>query len=372
MTSVLSIDVLDLTTEELRKKFISLGIEPYRADQVHQWIYEKGVYAFDKMTNLSAALRERLKNEFLIGLPKISEKKRSDDGKSVKLLLELKKGDFVEAVTMCAAKTRRHDKASAPSDDEPAGERKTICISSQVGCKFHCAFCASGVNGFMRNLSMGEIIGQVLMARDEVIDKKITNIVFMGIGEPFDNYREVLRAIRQLNSKTALGIGSRKITISTCGVVPKIEALSDEGLQVELSVSLHGPNDTVRGAIMPVNTAYPVKPLIEACKKYSQKTKRAITFEYILIKGVNASPKEAQQLARLLKGILCKVNLIPYNPIEEFPHEAPPYPEIVEFQKILQQQGIKTTVRFSKGQDIQAACGQLRSVRAKTKLAAGS
>ena len=348
MTSVSSIDVLNLTTDELRKKFVDLGIEPYRADQVHQWIYEKGVYDFERMTNLSVALRERLKNEFTVELPKAVERQRSDDDKSVKLLLELKKGDCVEAVYM-----------------PRTGGKRALCISSQVGCKFHCAFCASGQNGFLRNLSMGEILGQVLLARDEAPDKKVTNIVFMGIGEPFDNYREMMRTVRQLNSKTAFGIGSRKITISTCGVIPKIEMLGNEGLQVELSVSLHGPNDTVRGAVMPVNTAYPVKPLIEACKKYSQKTKRAITFEYILLKGVNASVKEAGQLARLLKGMLCKVNLIPYNPIEEFPHEPPTYDETVAFQNVLKQAGINTTVRFSKGQDIQAACGQLRSVRTK-------
>ena len=347
MTSVSSIDVLNLTTEELRKKFIALEIEPYRADQIHQWIYEKGVYEFKDMTNLSVALRERLEKEFSVDLPKTVTRQHSVDDESVKLLLELKKGDSVETVYM------------------PVKDRKTLCVSSQVGCRFHCAFCASGQAGFMRNLSMGEIMGQVLRARDEAPDKKVTNIVFMGIGEPFDNYREMMRTVRQLNSKSALGIGSRKITISTCGVVPKIEMLSDEGLQVELSVSLHGPNDAVRGAIMPVNQAYPVKTLIEACKKYVQKTKRAITFEYILIKGVNASTKEAEALGRLLKGMLCKVNLIPYNPIEEFPHEAPNYAEIVAFQKILQKNGVKTTVRFSKGQDIQAACGQLRSIRAK-------
>jgi 23S rRNA (adenine2503-C2)-methyltransferase len=347
MTNASSINVLDLTTEELRKKFEAEKIEPYRAGQIHQWIFEKGVYDFDRMTNLSVTLREQLKNKFSVDLPSTVEKQKSPGDKSVKLLIRLKKGDFVETVYIALEK------------------RRTICVSSQVGCKFHCAFCASGQGGFLRNLTMGEILSQVLLARDLAEDKKITNIVFMGIGEPFDNYRELLRAIRQLNAKGSLGIGARKITVSTCGIIPKIEALAEEGLQVELSVSLHGPNDAVRGAIMPVNKAFPVKPLIEACKKYVQKTKRAITFEYILVKGVNASAKEAETLGRLLKGILCKVNLIPYNPIEEFPHEAPSYPEIVAFQKILQAHGVKTTVRFSKGQDIQAACGQLRSVHLK-------
>ncbi len=354
-----SSNVLNLSPEELKSRFEAAGIEPYRAGQVFRWIYEKGVYDFDKMTNLSFELRKKLKSEFSILLPEVTEKEKSHDDKSTKLLLKLSDKEFVETVYI------------------PADKRETVCVSSQVGCKFHCAFCASGQSGFFRNLSSGEMLSQVLMARDACLpvpacrsgrgkespDKKISNIVFMGIGEPFDNYKELLKTVRTLNSKEALEIGARRITISTCGIVPKIEALSDEGLQVELSVSLHGPSDTVRGAIMPVNKAYPVKTLIEACRKYVKKTKRAITFEYILIKGVNASEKEAHELAKLLSGMLCKVNLIPYNPIEEFPHEAPSYKEIVRFQKILQHSGIKTTVRFSKGRDIQAACGQLRSVR---------
>jgi 23S rRNA (adenine2503-C2)-methyltransferase len=340
------VNVLDLTGEELRNKFHDKGIERYRADQVHQWIFAKGVYDFDQMTNLSQELRQEIKKYFEVRMPAVKAQQKGSD-KSTKLLLELKNGDSVEAVYM------------------PLETRRTLCISSQVGCKFHCAFCASGQAGFLRNLKMGEILGQVLRARDLAPDRKISNIVFMGIGEPFDNYTELLKTLRQLNSKTGLNLGARHITISTCGIVPKIEALAKEGMQVELSVSLHGPNDTVRGAVMPVNKAYPVKQLIETCKKYAKKTKRAITFEYILIKGVNASITEANQLGRLLEGMLCKVNLIPYNPIDEFPHEAPNYQEIVAFQKTLQHYGVKTTVRFSKGQDIQAACGQLRSVHLK-------
>lgn len=345
MTTASVLNILDFTTEELKKKFSELGLEPYRAGQVHQWIFEKGVYDFDRMTNLSVPLREKMKTLFAIDMPTVAEKERSADDESVKLLLQLKNGDFVESVYM------------------PMNRRKTVCISSQVGCKFHCAFCASGQGGFLRNLKMGEILSEVLLARDEAPDKKISNIVFMGIGEPFDNYKEVLRTIKMLNSKDAFGIGARKITISTCGIIPKIEALSEEGLQVELSVSLHGPNDAVRGSIMPVNRAHPVKPLVEACRKYAEKTKRAITFEYIMINGVNSSLHEAKSLAKLLRGVLCKVNLIPYNPIAEFPHDAPNYNDIVIFQQFLQNAGISTTVRFSKGRDIQAACGQLRSVR---------
>ena len=347
MTNVLSVDVLNLTGAELRKQFKNFSLESYRADQVHQWIYEKGVYNFDQMTNLSVTLRETLKKNFKIGMPEVVEKQLSEGDKSVKLLLKLASGDLVEAVQM------------------QVEARRTVCISSQVGCKFHCAFCASGQAGFFRNLSMGEIVAQILVARDQDPHKKLTNIVFMGIGEPFDNYVEMMRTIRQLNSKNGLGLGARRITISTCGIIPKIEQLAEEGLQIELSVSLHGHNDSVRGSIMPVNKAFPVKTLIEACKKYVKKTKRSITFEYILVQGINAGVKEAEGLGRLLRGMLCKVNLIPYNPIAEFPHEAPSYPEVVAFQQTLQGYGVKTTVRFSKGQDIQAACGQLRSVKVK-------
>lgn len=339
------INILNLTPDELRAKFKELGLEPYRAGQILQWIYEKGVYDFSRMTNLSLELREKLKTLFTIGMPTEASRESSSEDQSTKLLLKLENGDLVETVYI------------------PKDPRQTVCVSSQVGCKFHCAFCASGQNGFFRNLSMGEIVSQVLMARDLSPDKKLTNIVFMGIGEPFDNYKELLKTLRTLNSKDAFGIGARKITVSTCGIVPKIEALSEEAMQIELSISLHGPTDVVRGSVMPVNKAYPVKDLIDACKRYVKKTKRAITFEYILIHGVNASDKEAQGLVKLLRGMLCKVNLIPYNPIQEFPHAAPPYEQVVRFQQILQAGGIKTTVRFSKGRDIMAACGQLRSVK---------
>ena len=337
-------DLLDFAPEALRERFKKEGIEAYRADQVLDWVYGKGVYRFDRMTNLPIALRERLALAFRLEMPVVAERQRSDGDESTKLLLKLNDKDHVETVLMRVK------------------DRRTVCVSSQVGCKFHCAFCASGQDGFFRNLRQSEIVSQVLLARDAAPDKKLTHIVFMGIGEPFDNYTELMKTIRTLNSKQGLGMGARKITISTCGIIPKIEALAKEGLQVELSVSLHGPNDIVRGAVMPVNRAFPVHDLIDACKRYSKATKRAITFEYILISGVNASEKEAHELGRLLRGMLCKVNLIPYNPIEEFPHDQPNYESIVRFQKALQSHGTKTTVRFSKGRDIQAACGQLRSV----------
>lgn len=345
MSSPSSINILDLTPEELKKRFIEKDVEPYRAGQVLDWVFKKGVYDFDKMTNLSAELREKLKASFTVKMPELVERQTSRGDKSTKLLLKLRDNDLVEAVYM------------------PMKGRETACVSSQVGCKFHCAFCASGQNGFMRNLTMGEILGQVLLARDQSPAKRLTNIVFMGIGEPFDNYETLLKTIRTLNSKEGFHIGARRITVSTCGIIPKIEKFATEGIQAELSVSLHGATETVRGAIMPVNRAFPVKTLLETCKRYAKKTGRVITFEYILIKGVNASDKDARDLAKNLKGISCKVNLIPYNPIEEFPHEAPSYTEVVRFQQILQEAGVRTTVRFSKGQDIKAACGQLRSVQ---------
>ncbi len=345
MTTLSLVNILDLVPEELRAKFTELGFDAYRADQVMNWIYSKGVYDFDRMSNLPALLREKIKKSFTIVVPEEAECQKSHEDKSVKLLLKLTTGDYVETVLMSFR------------------DRVTVCVSSQVGCKFHCAFCASGQNGFFKNLTAGEIVSQVLKARDLAPDKKITHIVLMGIGEPLDNYAHVLKAIRILNSPKTLQIGARRITVSTCGVVPKIEKLNQEGLQIELSVSLHGPNDEVRQKMMPINRRYPVARLMEVCREYIEKTNRAITFEYILAKDVNASPREARLLTKLLSGMLCKVNLIPLNPIQEFPYKAPSYPEIVLFQKILTSAKIKTTVRFSKGQDIQAACGQLRSVK---------
>ncbi|MBI4352722.1 MAG: 23S rRNA (adenine(2503)-C(2))-methyltransferase RlmN [Candidatus Omnitrophica bacterium] len=336
-------NILEDAPKGLAARFAGLGFPAYRARQVLRWVYERGVYDFDKMTDLPLEMRRKLKTLFSVSLPVVAGSQRSREDKSVKALLKLQDGEFVETVYI------------------PVKGRETVCVSSQAGCKFHCAFCASGQGGFFRNLTAGEIVSQVLAARDFSPQKKVSHVVFMGIGEPFDNYNEVLKAVRLLNSPETLGIGARKITVSTCGIVPKIKAFAGEGLQVELSVSLHGATDAVRGAVMPVDRAYPVGVLIKACREYARKTNRAVTFEYILIQGVNASERDAKKLAGLLRGMLCKVNLIPYNPIEEFPHAAPSYREVVLFQKILQGAGVQTTVRFSKGRDIQAACGQLRS-----------
>lgn len=342
MTSSTRINLLDYDPAAMRELFGERGIDKYRADQVVEWIYRRGVYAFDKMANLPAALRGRLMGEFTIDVGEVVQRSSAGDDKSVKLLIRFGDGELVETVYI------------------PRDKRRTVCVSSQVGCKFGCVFCASGQAGFARDLKAGEIVAQVLRARDESDTKHISHIVFMGMGEPFDNYGEVLAAIRRLNDPKAFEIGARKITVSTSGLVPKIENFCEKGIQVELSVSLHGANDEVRGKLMPVNRKWPVKELIAACKEYVDKTGRIITFEYLLAKGLNSSISDAKELAMLLRDVHCKVNLIPLNPIPEFPYQRPSYPEIKAFQSVLERNEVPATVRFSRGNEINAACGQLR------------
>ena len=339
-------NVLDFDLPALKTEFERRGVEKFRAAQVSGWIYKKGVYDFDAMKNLSADVKKKLVDNFSIGAGSIKKRSHSAGDSSVKLLVELPDHELVETVYI------------------PKGRRRTVCVSSQVGCKFKCGFCASGQAGFFRNLSASEIVAQILRARDEskVSNDHLTNIVFMGIGEPLDNYDNVVKAIRTLNSPDGLGIGARRITISTCGVVPRIRQLAGEGMQIELSVSLHGANDSVRTQLMPVNRAWPIHELLAACGEYTLKTKRDITFEYILADGLNADIEDARQLALVLEGIQCKVNLIPLNPIPEFPYTRPTNARIIAFQKMLAEKKIKSTVRYSSGTDINAACGQLRSV----------
>jgi 23S rRNA (adenine2503-C2)-methyltransferase len=231
-----------------------------------------------------------------------------------------------------------------------------------VGCRFGCAFCASGQKGVVRNLSAGEIVGEVLAVARQ-LGGRPDNVVFMGIGEPFDNYDEVLRAVRILNHPEGLGIGARRITLSTCGVVPGIQRLAEEGLQVELSVSLHASDEEVRAKLMPVNQAWPMEELLDACCEYTAKTKRIITFEYTLIKGVNDAPEQARELVKRLRRFPCRVNLIPLSPVEEFAGERPEAETVKSFFQTLENAGINTTLRDSKGSALKAACGQLRARR---------
>ncbi|MFA6321204.1 MAG: 23S rRNA (adenine(2503)-C(2))-methyltransferase RlmN [Candidatus Omnitrophota bacterium] len=341
------IRIRDLSGSELEVAFKEAGIEPYRSRQVFRWLYRAAVRSFDEMTDLPASMRVLLNSKFCISSPEILDLRKSLSDGTTKYLFKLDDGNTVEAVLL------------------PERERSTICLSSQVGCKFACSFCASAPFGFVRNLTQGEILDEVIAIKNANPGISINNIVFMGIGEPFDNYDNVMRAIRVFNDKDAFNIGARKITISTCGVVPGMEKLAKEGLQVELSVSLHSANDEVRSKLLPVNKRYPLKDLMSACKKYINTTNRIITFEYVLIKGVNSSRSDALELIKLLKGIKCKVNAIAYNKIQGSPYEEPTDSETKIFMSTLSDGGVNAMHRKPKGEDIDAGCGQLRISRLK-------
>lgn len=335
-------EITGLTIAELEENLKGSGYSAFHARQIFAWIYKKGISDFDSMSDLSAELRKYLKEKFILGNLKLIKALKSRDT-TEKFLFELKDNNFIEAVTI------------------PTEERTTGCISTQVGCKFACKFCASGLLGFKRNLTPSEMIAEVLYLKNHSANRKLTHLVFMGIGEPLDNYEHLLKAIRIINSPSAFNIGARRITISTCGIVPAIGRLVGENLQIELSVSLHAADDKTRSSLMPVNKKYPLKDLISACKEYMRRTKRQVTFEYVLIKGLNSSLQDAQNLSRILKGLeLYKVNLIPSNLVKETGAEPPNKLEILFFKDCLLKQGVNVTLRKPRGQDIEAACGQLR------------
>jgi len=334
-------DIRNLSFQELAEYFKQKGQLPFRTQQVFEWIYQKGAVKFDEMTNLSVELRAGLKKDYSFAPQKPIEVVASSD-KTKKFLFKLKDGETVETVLI------------------PTSKRSTVCVSTQAGCKFGCRFCASGIGGLRRNLSAGEIIGQILYARKEAKATPLSHIVFMGVGEPMDNYENLLKVIRIVNSPKGLKIAARRITISTCGLIPEIKKLATEGLQIELAVSLHGFDFDSRNVLMPVNRKYPIDDLIEACREYAKTTKRQITFEYILIKDVTCSLQAAGGLKKLLKGILCKMNLIPYNKVSEFDHQPPSYDEMMSFRDSLVNNGIHATIRRPRGRDVSAACGQLR------------
>ena len=339
--------IKDLSSAELGTALEEAASEPYRARQVFRWLYKSAVSSFDEMTDIPELLRDRLGSKFYISAPEVLDLKRSLSDKTAKYLVGLEDANTIETVLL------------------PEGGRNTVCLSSQVGCKFACDFCASAPFGFVRNLSQAEILDEVIAIKNVNPDARITNIVFMGIGEPLDNYDNVMRAIRVFNDKDAFNIGARKITISTCGVVPGIERLAKEGLQVELSVSLHSANESVRSKLLPVNRRYGLKDLIAACKCYIRATGRIITFEYVLIDSVNSSKADAAELARLLKGIKCKVNAISYNRIAGRPYKEPSGEIVKIFMKTLKAGGVNAIYRKPKGEDIDAGCGQLRISRLK-------
>lgn len=338
-------NIKDYNLDELKQEFIKLGEKAYRAEQVFKWLYVDKVTSFDEMTNLSKELREKLSQEFAMHNFKILKKQESTDG-TKKYLFDILDDNAIETVLM----EYHHG--------------KSICVSTQVGCKMGCKFCASTGIKFARNLTSGEIVEQILaVERDENI--KISNVVFMGIGEPLDNFENVVNAIGILNNQKGLNIGARHISISTSGLVPKIYELADKNLQCTLSISLHATNDEKRSEMMPVNKTYNIKELIKACKYYINKTNRRISFEYALAKDNNDNLDDAKELVKLLKGMICHVNLIPINKIENGDYTKSTNENIIKFRDYLNSKGIVATIRRELGSDIDAACGQLRKKNLK-------
>ncbi|HOO43979.1 MAG TPA: 23S rRNA (adenine(2503)-C(2))-methyltransferase RlmN [Bacillota bacterium] len=330
----------DLTIHALQDYMVSNGFKAYSADQIFKWIYEQKVFDFDQMTNISKPLKELLKSEFEISDLEINTVQESGDG-TVKYLFKLDDGSLIETVLMT------YDYG------------KSVCVTSQVGCNMGCAFCASGLIKKARDLKVNELVRQVTSIENHR-GIRVSHVVVMGTGEPFDNYDHVMDFIRVINYKHGLQIGSRHITVSTCGIVPKIYQYAKEVIKTNLAISLHAPNDELRNQLMPINKAYPLKDVIEACKSYFDLTKRRITFEYILLKGVNDQIEHANQLSDLIRGINAYVNLIPYNPVNEFGFKKTDTRNASEFYSQLIKRGINATLRREQGSDIDAACGQLR------------
>ena len=336
-------DIRNLSLDELKKEMAVAGEPVHRAHQIFRWLNRKKASNFTVMTDLPKKLIQKLDGMFTIGNLELKERVRSKDG-TEKLLWKLWDGELVESV-LIKEKSRR-----------------TLCISTQVGCKFKCSFCASGTKGFIRNLEVTEIVGQVLAA-ETASGQSLTNIVFMGMGEPLDNCDNVIKSIRVINHPDGIGIGARKITVSTCGVIPGILELSEIGLQIELSVSLHAANDELRDELVPINRKYPLEKLIKACKEYFAKTGRVITLEYTLIDGKNDSVSDAEGLGKIAKKLKAKVNLIACNPMSKKGAGKPAGEKIRVFRERLRSRGVTATLRRSRGDDIMAACGQLAMKR---------
>ena len=334
-------NIFDYTIVELQDSLKSKSFPHFLAKQVFGWVYKKRIGDFDLMTNISKEVRKYLKDNFSFLQLKLAKKDTSCDG-TEKFLFELEDSSIIETVFI------------------PEGKRNTLCVSTQVGCKFKCKFCVSGQSGFRRNLSAAEIINQYLAVSDLVAPAKITNIVFMGIGEPLDNLDNTIRAISILTAKAGINFSKKKICISSCGLVPEIKKLAELDLDVKLSISLHSADDDIRSMLMPVNKKYPLRDLMAALKLFYQAKKQAITFEYVLLGNINTKREDALKLVKLLHGIKAKVNLIPYNGAN--PEFKPPLTEEIDnFRDELKRRGILTTLRKSRGQDIKAACGQLKA-----------
>ena len=339
--------IYDLTREELEKYFLDNNDKKFRAEQVFKWLYQKKIKKYEEMTDIKKETLEKLNNDLPIERVKLVNVERDKDVN--KYLFKLKDNEHIEAVLM------RHDYGNS------------ICVSSQIGCNMGCKFCESGRRKKIRNLTSGEIVTQVLEVEED-IKERITHVVVMGIGEPFDNYDEVIRFCKIINDPKGLAIGSRHITISTCGIIPKIREFSDLDMQINLAISLHAPNTELRSKIMPINKAYPLNDLMKEIKKYVEKTNRRVTFEYILLKNVNDTEIHAKELAKLLRGINCYVNLIPYNETENIEYERSNMFQIMKFYDILKKENINVTIRKEFGSKISAACGQLRSKKEENEI----
>jgi len=339
-----------LTLGDLETTLRGAGQPAFRARQVMEWAYGRGKRAesWNAMSNLPSGLRSAMEVLHPISLPEVVTVSGSRDT-TRKLLLRLGDGEMIETVLIPAS----------PALYGEESDRRTLCVSSQVGCAYGCKFCASGLDGWKRHLTADEIVGQVLLA-EKVSGERVNNLVFMGMGEPMANYENWLRAVSILNAPWGVGLGARKMTVSTSGLAPRIRDLADQPLQIRLAVSLHGASDEVRSRIMPVNKKHPVADLMQACDYYCQRKKQMITFEYILIEGINDASSEARLLAERARGLRAKVNLIPYNTVEGLPWKRPSEAVQEEFLAILKDRGIASTIRREKGHDIDAACGQLR------------
>lgn len=333
-------DIYGMTHEDLEQYFLALGEKKFKATQIYEWLYEKRVQSFDEMSNVKKSVIASLKQDFYFG--KLKELERLDDVDVHKYLFELSDGNKIEAVLM------NHDYGNS------------LCVSSQVGCNMGCAFCESGRLKKVRNLETAEMVEQVLQIEKD-LKKRISHVVLMGIGEPFDNYENVISFIRILNHPKGLAIGARHITVSTCGIVPKIKQFMEDENQVNLAISLHAPNNELRNQLMKINKAYPLEVLMPVLKEYIEKTHRRLTFEYILLCGVNDSDACALELAKLLKGMNCYVNLIPYNETSHFEYKKSSQERILKFLDVLKKNHIQATIRREFGSKVKAACGQLRS-----------
>ena len=333
-------DLKSMTFEEVQDLVLSIDEPKFRAKQIFGWI-NKGISDFSQMKNIPNSLKEKLTNYSYISVANIEKKQISSYDNTVKYLYRLYDDNFIESVVM----SYHHG--------------NTICISTQVGCKMGCRFCATGKQGFTRNLTAGEMIAQIETAQKD-LGVRISNIVLMGMGEPLDNFDNVMRFLDLVSSDEGLCIGKRHITLSTCGIVPRIYELADRKLQITLSVSLHAPNDKMRSATMPINDVYNIKELIKAIRYYIDKTGRRVSFEYSMIDGVNDSDSSAHELGKLIKGMLCHVNLIPVNTVKGSDYRRSNKDRLISFTNILEEYGITATTRRTLGSDIDASCGQLK------------